>query len=203
MKREIRVASTRDAEQIAGIYAPFCEDSPVSFEIAAPTVEQMAARITSVTERYPWLVCADLENQTVVGYVYASRHREREAYKWSVDVTAYLAAPSRGKGLGKTLYQALFDLLKLQGYYNAYAGITLPNGASVALHTSLGFQPVGVYRHVGYKASGWRDVSWWALELRAAREAPTDPRPLHEVLTTPEAVAILAEATRQAQLLPL
>ena len=174
---KLRLCTPADAAGIAAIYAPFCAaDSVVSFEIVPPTAEEMAARITRLTATHPWLV-AETEAGAVAGYVYASPHHERAAYRWAVNVSAYLAPEHRGRGLGRTLYGALFAVLRELGYVRAYAGITLPNAASVGLHERLGFTLVGVYRGVGFKAGAWRDVGWWQHELQPPPAAPGEPRP--------------------------
>jgi L-amino acid N-acyltransferase YncA len=175
----IRLASEDDAEQIAAIYAPFVRDTPVSFEMEPPTAEQMRQRIHDTLERLPWLVC-ESEGQ-IRGYVYASPHRLRAAYQWSVDVAVYVHETYRGSGVGRALYTSLFSLLRLQGFYNAYAGITLPNAASVGLHEAVGFVPVGVYRAVGYKHGAWHDVGWWQLSLQAHRAPEGEPKELRMV----------------------
>jgi phosphinothricin acetyltransferase len=132
----------------------------------------MRRRIETTLARHPWLVADD---DGVLGYAYATQHRSRAAYDWSVDVSVYLAPPARGRGLGRALYTALLDLLAVQGHANAFAGIALPNPASVALHETLGFTPVGVYRAVGWKLGSWHDVGWWQRRLSSS-DAP--PRPL-------------------------
>ena len=159
-----------DAAAIAAIYAPNVTDSFVSFEEEPPTVTEMAARIETTLTRTPWLVAIDAGE--VVGYAYAGRHRERAGYRWSVDISAYVRADRLGRGIGSALYRSLIRLLAAQGYVNAYAGITQPNAASVALHRSLGMELVGVYRGVGYKLGAWRDVAWY--QLRLAND-PGDP----------------------------
>lgn len=190
MSALIRLAIPADAEQVAAIYAPFCRDTAVSFEEIAPSPEEMARRIGDITERYPWLVLDDAEK--IAGYVYASQHRSRAAYRWSVDVTAYVAPGYRRRGVGRALYASLFQLLALQGYFRAYAGVALPNPASIALHEALGFQTVGTYRRVGYKLGAWHDVRWLELALQPERPNPPEPRSLAEVLALPEAHAVLA-----------
>jgi phosphinothricin acetyltransferase len=176
----IRLARPDDAGSIASIYAPFCTDTVVSFEYAAPTPAEMAERVRKTSARLPWLV---LEAEgVVVGYAYAGAHRERAAYDWSVDVSVYVGAGRRRSGVGRALYTALFRILVLQGYYKAYAGVTLPNPASVGLHEAMGFQPVGVYRGVGYKFGRWHDVAWYQRELQPEREEPEPPRGLDGVL---------------------
>ncbi len=132
--------------------------------------------------RHPWLVA--LEEGSVTGYAYASQHRTRAAYRWAVDVSVYVAGCHRGRGVGLGLYTVLFDILRAQGYRSAHAGITLPNPGSVALHESMGFVPVGVYRSVGWKLGRWHDVGWWQLQLNGMGAEPSEPLSLDEVDAT-------------------
>ena len=133
----------------------------------------MQQRIAGTLRHLPWLVC-DRQGE-VLGYVYASPHRARAAYQWSVDVSVYIHAKARRTGMGRALYHALFALLSLQGFYQGFAGITLPNPASVGLHEALGFQPVGVYHAVGYKLGSWHDVGWWQRAFQPRPSLPTPP----------------------------
>lgn len=171
----IRRADEGDAEAIAAIYAPIVASTPISFEVVPPTAAEMAGRLASLGDRYPWLVA---DEGGVRGYAYASPHGERAGYAWSVNVSVYVAAEARRGGVARALYEALFATLAEQGFVNAYAGITLPNAASVGLHERLGFTPVGVYRSVGYKLGAWHDVGWWARPLAALPELPSPTRPL-------------------------
>ena len=163
-----------DADAISVIYAPVVANTSISFELIPPSVDEMRERIVKTLTELPWLVCDD-EQGAVAGYVYAGKHRERPAYQWSVDVTAYVREDCRGRGIGKRLYQALFAELSALGYCQAFAGIALPNDASVALHESVGFLPIGVYRKVGFKLGAWHDVGWWQKQLLEV-DAPTAPR---------------------------
>lgn len=175
MTARIRLADEDDAAAIRRIYAPIVEETIISFETAVPTESEITSRIASTLERYPWLVCE--VNETggeVVGYAYAGAHRDRGAYRWSVDVSVYVDPDHRRRGVARGLYTSLFALLELQGFLNAYAGIALPNSASTALHESMGFEPVGTYRKVGYKRGGWHDVRWYE---RALGEHPNEPEP--------------------------
>ena len=169
----IRIARVDDAAALHAIYAPIVETTVISFELEAPTIDEMARRIASTLERLPWLVSEDADGR-VDGYVYASRHRERAAYQWSVDVTAYVREDARGRGIGKTLYRRLFEELAALGYFQAFAGIALPNAASVALHESVGFAHLGTYRDVGYKLGAWHDVGWWQRSLQP-ESTPHEP----------------------------
>ena len=173
MTRTIRLAHSYDASIIHAIYVPFVTNTPVSFELAPPTEQEMRQRIEQILQTHPWLVCE--EHGEILGYAYASQHRTRQAYQWSVDVSAYVHERWRGKGIGKALYISLFALLRLQGFYNAYAGIALPNPASVALHEAMGMCQVGIYSQVGYKQGVWHDVGWWQQSLQPHIPEPVPP----------------------------
>lgn len=168
------MATPEDAGAVADIYLPYVWDTAVSFETAAPTVQEMRSRMTSTLATLPWLVVTD--SQVVKGYAYASPHRARDAYCWCVDASLYLDASIHGRGHGRRIYTALLNLLVAQGYVNAYAGITLPNAASVGLHEALGFAPVGVFRDVGFKRDRWWDVGWWHRRLADPSCSPRAPK---------------------------
>ena len=181
---ELRFATTEDAAGIAAIYGPVVASTPISFEIDPPGAEEMARRIRDRFPLYPWLVCED--GGCVAGYAYGSRHRPRPAYDWSVEVSAYVHPDFRRRGIGRRLYRCLFRILKAQGYFNAYAGITLPNAGSVGLHESAGFQPIGVYKNIGYKLGAWHDVGWWQRPLQEAGSEPQRPLRLDAVRLDPD-----------------
>jgi phosphinothricin acetyltransferase len=166
----VREARRADGEACAAIYAPSVRDSAISFEDLAPTAEDMSARIERTWRTHPWLV--DERDGAVVGYAYAAPHRTRAAYRWAADVAVYVADGSRRVGVARELYERLFELLRAQAVHVACAGVTLPNAASVGLHESLGFDPVGVYRRIGWKAGAWRDVGWWQLALLPQVDGP-------------------------------
>ncbi len=143
------MAGVADAAAIAAIYAPIVEDTIISFEEIAPSADEMRSRIEDISATFPWLVAERAGR--LLGYAYASRHNERAGYRWSVNVSAYVDAAARRGGVASSLYRALFALLEAQGFHRAFAGITLPNDASVGLHRSLGFELVGIYPEVGFK----------------------------------------------------
>ena len=159
MTVHIRPATSSDATACAEIYAPYVIDSWVSFEIDPPSAADMALRIANYGASHGWLV-AEIDG-AIAGYAYASPHRTREAYSTSVDVAVYVSPEFARKGVGRQLYDALFPLLKARDIHAVFSGIALPNDASIALHEAKGFTPVGIYREVGWKMGGWRDVSWW------------------------------------------
>lgn len=177
----IRTATPDDGAILADIYAPYVRDTFISFETECPTAEEMARRIEATLKTFPWLVHE--EDGDILGYAYAGKHRQRAAYQWSCDVTIYLAPRAQRRGIGRRLYTALFGILVQQGFAAAYAGITLPNDASVGIHEALGFRPVGVYRGVGFKNGQWCDVGWWHLALQEPANPPADPIPFPELDT--------------------
>jgi phosphinothricin acetyltransferase len=172
----IRLACDADVDGIAGIYRPVVESTTISFETEAPDREEMARRLHDTLRSYPWLVC-EVEGR-LAGYAYATRHRVRGAYQWSVDTSVYVGEGFRRRGIGRGLYESLFAILAAQGYFNAYAGIALPNPASVALHESMGFEAIGVYRGVGFKFGRWCDVGWWQRSLQERQQSPKPPQDL-------------------------
>jgi phosphinothricin acetyltransferase len=172
----IRLATPADGTALADIYRPAVTDAVISFELEPPDGEEMGRRVARIVERTPWLVCE--RDGVVLGYAYAGTHRDRPAYQWSVEVSAYVHGDARRLGVGRALYASLFAALAVQGFRNAVAGVTLPNPASVGLHTAVGFTPVGVYRGVGYKLGAWHDVAWFERSLAPRVVDPPPPRPL-------------------------
>lgn len=188
----IRAATLEDAAAIAAIYAPYVLDTVISFETVPPTDAQMAERIAKVIPHLPWLVHE--ADGRVSGYAYAGPHRERAAYRWSVDAGIYLDSNAHRQRIGTALYATLFAALRMQGYHRVYGGITLPNAASVGLHEAQGFKPIGVYGEVGFKFGAWHDVGWWGLDLAPTSQKPGDPLPF--------TAGILDQAKRVAAGLP-
>ena len=176
----IRAATAQDAPAIAAIYAPIVRDTAISFETKPPGEAEIARRIAAVQAVWPWLVSVGADGE-VTGYAYASRFRERAAYRWCCESTAHVAESARGQGLGRRLYEALFDMLRRQGFLSVVGVITLPNAASVGLHQAMGFEPVGVYRNAGFKFGAWHDVGWWTLELGPFASEPREPVPFPEL----------------------
>ena len=175
---DIRLADPdRDAAGCAAVYERFVLDSVASLEEIAPGADEFAGRIGRVLARYPWLVAT--EDDAVLGFAYASQHRERASYRWSADVSVYIDPVHHRRGVGRALYADLLPRLVAQNLCMACAGITLPNTASVAFHEAFGFQLVGVYRRIGWKFGAWRDVGWWQLDLAggAAGDPPPEPLP--------------------------
>ena len=186
----IRLATPEDGARLAAIYAPAVANSGISFELEAPDAAEMARRVGYVSARTPWLVCE--RRGVVAGYAYAARFRERAAYDWSVEVSAYVDAEHHRSGVARALYTSLFAALAVQGFHNAYAGVALPNDASIAFHERMGFTPVGTYHKVGYKLGSWRDVRWFERTIIPHVGDPRPPRLFPDVRDDAAFVAALS-----------
>ena len=173
----IRGAAPDDAEAIAAIYRPVVLETGISFDWEPPTAEAWRERIAKVTTRYPWLVALD-DHEEVAGFAYANTHRDAPSYQWSVNTSVYIRDDQRGRGLGKVLYARLFDELAGLGNVHAFAGVALPNPASVALHDAVGFRHLGTFEKVGFKLGQWRDVAWFQRPLQTPPDGaqPLPPR---------------------------
>lgn len=191
-EKKIRLAKEEDCDSILHIYAPYIINTAITFECIVPTIIKFRERMENIQSYYPWLVC-EIDNN-IVGYAYASRFREKEAYKWSVDFSVYIIPEYHRKNIGKALYFALSELLKLQGFYNAYAGVTLPNIKSESLHESFGFKAIGVYHNVGYKFDNWHDVKWYEVKIQEHIQQPLEPKPIEEITNTNEFKEVLRVA---------
>ena len=201
----VRAAAPEDAEQLLEIYTPFVisEDSRlsnVSFELAAPDVEEFRQRIQDISKQFPYLV-GEVNGQ-ILGYVYCHPYRERLAYQWAVEVTIYLAPAGQGKGLGRLLYETMEKLLCLQGVTMAYSCITVGNDHSIKMHEALGYRLIGTFTNSGYKNGQWLDTVWLEKQLQPCPKQPDNIKSWWEL--DPDAVAaVLTEATAKLQCLKL
>jgi phosphinothricin acetyltransferase len=178
------MAAESDAPSFLRIYGPIVEQTPISFELRPPSVDEFRERIRKKLCSHPWLACE--EDGEILGYAYAGQFRSREAYDWTTELTVYVASEQRRRGVGQALYASLLAALRVQGFCTAIIGITLPNEASVRLHEKMGFKVIGVYHAVGYKFSKWHDVGFWELSLRGPRDVP-------RALRSPSALVETAE----------
>jgi L-amino acid N-acyltransferase YncA len=169
----IRSASVDDAAACAAIYAPYVTGTAISFETEPPGAAEMAERIAAALDTHAWVVLED--DGKVRGYAYGGPYKARAAYRWSCEVSVYVDHRRQGAGAGRQLYTALFERLVERGFRMAVAGMTLPNDASAGLHRSLGFEPVGTYRDIGFKFGAWHDVLWSQRPLRSADDPLTEP----------------------------
>jgi phosphinothricin acetyltransferase len=163
----IRQAKEADAPALLAIYAPYVESTPVTFETAVPSADEFAGRIRKVLNSWQYLVAE--RDGRIVGYAYGGTHRERAAYRFSVEVSAYVDQRCHRQGIGRALYTTLFADLAAAGYCEAFAGITYPNDPSIGLHSAMGFTMIGVFRRIGWKFDRWHDVAWMQRTLREGR----------------------------------
>lgn len=191
----IRQATVEDAPRLLEIYTPYVINTPITFEYDVPSVEEFAGRIAHYTEVFPWLVC-EVDGE-IAGYAYASRYRESAAYQWCCEYSVYLDPRFHRRGIGRALYTALTSLLILQGYTMAYAGVTIPNAASITLHESIGFKSNGVFHHAGYKLGCWHDVEFLEMPLAAFSDRPQQPLKIGSLLGTAQYDGILSNAMGQ------
>lgn len=178
----IRFAAPADSRALLAIYAQYIT-TPITFEYVLPSEQEFAGRIASISSCYPYIVCE--EGETIIGYAYAHRHMERQAYQWNAELSVYLDTAATSRGLGKRLYGVLIQMLALQEVRNVYGCVTLPNARSEALHKSLGFRTVGVYTNAGYKNGTWHPVGWFEKTI-AAYDSP--PNPLVPISNVPQDV---------------
>ena len=190
----IRLAAPDDAAVIAAIYAPIVETTAISFEEVAPDAAEIRRRIEATLGPFPYLVAVG--EAGVAGYAYASAYRPRAAYRWSVAVSVYVGEAGRRRGTGAALYRALFAILTRQGYQSAFAGITLPNAASVALHEAVGFRLSGTDPRAGHKFGRWWDVGRFAFAFNPLGDAPEPPRTLQAIGADTVAACLTPAAAR-------
>lgn len=170
----IRLATPDDAQAMLDIYTPFILNSGITQETEVPSLDEFKSRISSYLITYPWLV-SQTEEGIVTGYAYAGQHRGRKGYQWCVETSVYINELFSGKGIGKALYKTLFEILKVQGFVNAYAVITLPNKRSVEFHRNFGFTHQTTFRKIGFKLDQWHDVDWWHFQINKHASEHADP----------------------------
>jgi len=190
----IRQATPEDAEAIINIYAGYIRNTTITFEVEVPTIEEFQKRMEQIQTQFPWLVC-EIDG-VVAGYAYGSKHAQRAAYRWSADLSVYIDERYHRRHIAAALYAALYAMLRAQGYYTVYAGVSTPNPKSEAFHLAQGFEVVGVYPNVGYKLGKWCTLTWYGLPLREYGDTPQEPKTLKEALTMQEMEEILANSSQ-------
>lgn len=175
---KIRFATTDDSVALLQIYAQYI-DTPITFECTLPTELEFADRMKDIISNYPYLVCE--ENQRIIGYAYAHRQKEREAYQWNAELSVYIDKEFTSKGIGRKMYTVLIELLKLQGIKTIYGAITVPNEKSQKLHLALGFKELGTYHNTGYKCGKWHDVAWYEKTITSYETEPAPILSINEI----------------------
>lgn len=192
---EIRLIKETDCAETLAVYAPYVLNTSITFEYEVPSYDEYLNRIKTNTIDYPWLVCL-FENK-IIGFAYVSKFRARSAYQWSPESTIYMSESFQGKGIASILYHTLFDILKLQGFYNVYAGLLIPNEKSERLHIKLGFEEIGVFKKVGYKLGKWHDTKWFQIHLLPHLLNPEIPLSINDISEKSDFKEILKQANQQ------
>ena len=187
MAATIRMATASDAREVLAIYASTVRDTAISYETEVPSEAEIAGRITSTLEAYPWLACEI--GGRFAGYAYASRFRARAAYQWTAETTVYVADWARQRGVARGLYTSLLECCRVIGHRTAVGVIGLPNEPSVRFHLAMGFVEVGVFHRCGYKFNQWQDAGWYERAIGKHEQSPTLP----PALKTPAACAGITE----------
>lgn len=169
----IRLATGEDAEMMLDIYAPYIENTTITFETEVPSIGSFRHRVEAYLQKFPWLVAE--QDGVVIGYAYASAYRDREAYQWSCECSVYMHEQFKGTGVAAQLYKAVFQILTFQGFRNVYAVIGVPNERSEKFHARCGFEHFALYKDVGSKFGKWYDVGWWKLQLNSYDLQPPPP----------------------------
>lgn len=191
----IRPATIDDAAGLLAVYKPYVESTAITFEYEVPSVEEFEGRINTITPEFPWLVCE--HEDTIAGYAYAHKHRDRTAYQWSPESTIYLSEAYHGKGIARVLYEAVFAILKMQGFINVYAGVLASNLKSNAFHKAMGFEEIGLYRNIGYKLGEWHSNYWYQLHILPHVINPPVPKRMADIAGTEVFKQILITANLQ------
>lgn len=165
----IRLAHKSDVASLVALYAPYVENTAITFEYQIPSAEEFTDRIEKTLKKYPYLVAE--ENGEIFGYAYASTYYGQEAYNWAVELSVYVADENRGRGIGKQLYDKLEEILEQQGFVHFLACIALPNDASISFHKKRGYQQVEHFPKIGYKFDCWHDTVW----LQKSLDKPARP----------------------------
>lgn len=164
----VRPATFADTKVILEIYIPYVLNTAITFENDVPQETTFQKRITDTLKNYPYLVAEN--NGRVVGFTYASSYSKRSAYKWTAEVSIYVATNTRGLGIGHKLYSELEKILKKQNVVNLTACITSDNSNSVSFHEKLGYQISGTLKHFGYKLGKWHDITWMQKRISDLKE---------------------------------
>ena len=187
----IRPATEKDIPEILEIYAPYVENTTVTFEYDVPCRRSFLQRFYEITAQYPWLVWE--ENGEILGYAYGSAPFERAAFSWCAESSIYLHQDQRGRGLGKKLQLALEALLRLQGYQQLYALVTTDNPASIAFHKALGFTFLAEFPDCGWKLSSWHGLVWLEKRLNPRQNMGAFPTAIHNIVENDQALSTILE----------
>ena len=175
----LKLAEEKDIIPMLDIYKPFVTNTSISLEYIVPTRVEFMERFKKGIEAFPWIVCAT--GNVVAGYAYASRTFSRIGYQWDASLTVYVSPEYQKRNIGCSLYQVLFEILDLQGFYNLYGVITGNNHNSIRMHEKMGFVQESVFHRVGYKFGEWHDVIWMVKRIEHTSVQPVNPLHLSQI----------------------
>lgn len=162
----IKNAQIKDAAEILAIYAPYVENTAITFEHKVPTLQEFEERIRTISAKFPYIVAVD-EKGAILGYAYASTFKARASYAWNVETSIYVKMDSKRNGIGRALYEKLEAELKEMGILNMNACIAAPKVEdkyltfdSIKFHEKMGFTLVGTFHDSGYKFNNWYNMVW-------------------------------------------
>lgn len=155
-KINFRLAKVADASELLAIYAPYVQNTNITFEYEVPSLEDFKQRIATILKKFPYIVAT--VDEKIVGYAYVSTFRSRRAYDWGVETSIYLAKDFQGEHIGTNLYKILEEIVKMQNITNLVASITYPNPQSIAFHEKLGYKKIAHFTKCGYKNNNWYDM---------------------------------------------
>lgn len=175
-RKRIRLAEPEDYPAILEIYKPYIDETTITFETENPTESEFVRRMSDIAKTYPILVLE--QDEVILGYAYATTFKPRTAYQWTAETVIYLDKRKTNRGLGKPLYLALIEVLRLQGICQGLAVITSENEYSIVFHSRLGFVSSARLEKSGFKFGKWLDVEW--MQMRFS-ELPDDPKPIKSI----------------------
>lgn len=200
-KDEIRIrpALEQDAKALLEIYAPYVQNTAITFEYQVPSLQEFEERIRHTKQKYPYL--AAVAGEELLGYAYAGPFHERAAYDWAVETSIYVREDKKGRGIGRKLYEALEECLTAQGFLNLNACIAWPEREdeyltrdSAEFHRRLGYRMVGEFHQCGYKFNRWYNMVWMEKHIGVHREDQPAVKPFEQVLEK-----MCAEAAKTVQ----
>ncbi len=173
---KLRMACAKDAQSLLDIYTPYIENTAVTSEEAAPSLEEFKSRMADALRRHPYIVCAI--DGKIAGYAYGHSYRSRSSYRWGAELSVYVSGDCKSSSVGVALYSALIAILRLQGYRTAYGIVILPNLPSQRLHEYLGFSAKGILTNACCKLGRWHDIITYEKHLGAFLENPPEVMPV-------------------------
>ena len=183
----IRPATEKDVPEILEIYAPYVENTTITFEYDVPCSRSFLQRFYDITAQFPWLVWE--EEGRILGYAYASPPYSRAAFSWCAEPAIYLRPEAQGRGIGRKLYTALESILDRQGYQLLYALITAENSPSIGFHQRMGYETKAEFPNCGYKFNRWLGLIWMEKRIKSVQSPSGFPVPWSRIVQDVERIS--------------